>query len=854
MSDTAFDFLDFDIFDYDAAGADVLEETRVEAIVPDDALDTYLLRSHAYWQQIPVPPELSLAGTNILAGISDEVLLGMSPSLIVHIQRTEASGGLQVISPRTVTLGGIAARTAHTSRTTDMFLVGSAASRNLEWPTLHGSVPEHLFWREPIDAYPSEPAPRSKTVSSGILASRRLLHDPISKAFLTGRALVDLQRRSDVAGSADALSRVLATCWGIDPDTYEDMAEASLAPVGSLLRYAIRSDDVYPVINAPIQARKCITVGANTAGRHLYGESAAIDWRRLRVQAESIFYQCSRLEGYTLLDMVSHQLPGNPRAPPNRPGILQMRPLPGSVWSFDSATFRLDIDCDASAVVGVSVPQRVRDSVENFHLEARPVARAEQAGTSISFVPTMVKEHVSETGEAIIKGYKMVLANRTGFSARGRTAAAAVRGFVYDCLASCTTLHGIRSLWLARYMHATTAAMNLAHLLDARATRHVASRMSEVVDDIRTKLGAEAGRRGATLEDWWTDMSAQLPREFAGMSEGSASWAIAAAHFMLHPPTPNWASLVRAMAYASHETLARGHLSDVRLPAKIGSPERVFQAGAAVARQLGSSYGAYYTAMHDVAQVLSARLKRGGNAAGAQKMVIAGMMWDIRAKVASTVTLHLDDGTSTSGGIINGRLQQYHITTAPYPAYHRWHQMLNSSGIVSRDSKALFPHHTGGLVSQCFAGVARQLFPVPAGSHSRLFRYVINPSNLAADIERTLDLMITDISAVIKHYDAEGDQSRNVSNSSVPAKIPIAPLALDLSKFKPATGTLWDMLLELDNSDAAFVVDAISQMDHADAEEFESATYNSGADLLRSVMHKAEDTVAARAKGRDGVI
>jgi len=854
MDDPAFDFLDFDIFGGEAALISDHDETP--AVNPPDIepTETYLLRSHAYWQQIPIPPELSLAGTNILATIDDEILLGMSPSLIAHVQRVEASNGMQVISPRSVTLGGIAARTAHRARTTDMFIVGSAASRNLEWPTLYEPVPEHLFWREPIDSYPTEPSPRPKTVSSGILSSRRLLHDPISKAFLTGRALVDLQRRADVNGSADALSQLLARCWDIDADAYEDLAEASLAPVGPLLRYAIRSDDVYPTVNAPVQARKCMSVGANTAGRHLYGENSAIDWRRLRVLAESIFYQTSRLEGWTLAEMVSSQLPGNPRAAPDRPGILQMRPLPGSVWSFDSSSFRIEVDADVTQVPGVTVPQRVRDSVERFHSEARPVATAERDGASVSFVPTYDRKHVSESGEGIITGFRTLISSRTAFSAKGKTSSSAVRGFIYDCLAESTSLKGIRALWLARYMHETTEALNLTHHLDTRATRNVASRMSELVEDMRTKLGVEAGRRGATLEEWWDDMAAQLPGDLASLAEGSASWAIATAHLIMHPPTPRWAALVRAMAWASHSALARGHLSDVRLPATIGSPDRVFQAGSAVVRQLGASYGAYYSAMHDVASILAARQRRAGNKAGAEKMTLAGMMWDIRAKVAATVSLHLEDGTSSEAGRIPGKHGAYHLTTAPYPAYHRWYQLLNQSMLVSRVTKARFPHHSPAKISSCYLGVTQPLFNVPVGQNARVFRYATNPSRLTADIEKTLSQIRDDAESVIRFYEDEATSYAPEATAEVPSSTAIMPLNLDLSRFRPPEKGYWNVLTDLTNIEAEAVVDAVTRMDRAVAEEIESAEYESTHALLAAVFSHDEAEKTARNAARDAIM
>jgi len=848
--------------DYANLGVDLFDEDDIEfpqtldtpIDEPEEELAPYVLRSQNYWQQVPVPPDFSLAGTNVLAGLDDETLLTMSPTLLVHIQRSEASNGLQVVSPRMVTLGGIAARTGHKKRTPDMLLVGSAASRNLEWPVVRVPVAQHLFYGEPIDSYPSDPSSRPKTVSTGLVPSARLLSDPVTRAFLAGRALVDLQRRSDVGGSAEALASVLARCWSIDRESFEDMAEASLAPMGALLRYAIRADDVYPTINAPVQARKCISVAANATGRQLYGEHSGIDWRRLRVLAEAVFYQSSRLEGYTLADMALTAPPGNPRAPPDRSGILQMRPLPGSVWTFDPETFRLDIVADPAMVPGVRVPQRVRDAVASYHEVVRPIATAAMSGMEVSFSRTLQIHAKTEQPDAIVSGYRTILKSHSTFQARGRTPVAAVRNFVYQSLSESVKLSAIRALWLVKYMQDTIEALNLTHLLDDTTSRHVAARMSDLPTDLRARLGTEAGRRGSDLAEWWEAFSAQLPDSISKMSEGSASWSIGLAHLLLHPPTDKWVKLTRAMAHASHTVMARSHLMDVRLPALIGSADRSFQAGLAVARQLGESYGAYYAAMHDVACVLSARMKRGGNEIAAEKLHLAGLMWDIRAKVASTVSLHSRDNTSTLAGEFRTLHGVYHLTTAPYPAYHRWHRAVNKSTLVAKDMKVLFPHHSPARVSEVFMPVATPLFLAPANASCRLFRYAKNPGALAKDIELTLSQICSDVQAVMKHYDDELAEKMAIQDAPIETGIAIHSGRVDISRHMPAAGSYWDLIAQCEPLTASDLVDAVTKMDDAEASEIESAAYANLDELKRAVWGVAEVAAGKLADARDAVV
>jgi hypothetical protein len=839
-----------ELFDEEFSESDLDLAESIAEVEPED----FFIRAKSHWQQVPVPPDINLCGTNLLSALDDDTLLTMSPTLLVHIQRTEASNGLQVVSPRAVTLGGIAARTNHTKRTPDMLLVGSAASRNLDWPVVREPLPSHLTVGEPIDSYPSDPAIRPKTVSTGLVPSSRVLTDPVTRAFLTGRALVDLQRRPDVSGSADALSAVLARCWSLSEDAYADMAEASLAPVGPLLRYAIRADDSYPTVNAPIQARKCISVGANATGRQLYGEESAIDWRRLRVLAEAVFYQSSRLEGYTLAEMSGGLPPGNPRAPPNRAGILQMRPLPGSVWSFEATTFRLDITADPTMVPGVRVPARVRDAVTRYHETVRPIAVAVAAGMEISFSRTLEIHAKLETAEALMSGYRKVVQANSTQQARGKTAVAAVRSYIYDVLATSSSLSTIRAMWMATNMQATVKAHNLSHLLDVTTSRHVAARLSDMPVDLRMRLGVEAGKRGSDLLEWWEFFSAQLPQEIASMSEGSASWAIGLAHLLINPPTEKWVKLTLAMSHASHATLARSALSTVRLPAILGSEERSFQAGAAVAKQLGASYGAYYAARYDVACILAARMRRGGNEIASEKLLLAGLMWDIRSKVASTVSLHSSDATPEAAGVFTTKHGRYHITTAPYPAYQRWQRAVLASKLVPKDLKVNFPHHSHAIISTTFRDVNSPLFPAPAGSDSVLLRYARCPGRLAVDIEKTLSQICADTKEVMVQYDNEATMAAEAHESMPQESFELSKVAIDLNRYIPAANSYWALISDMEPLSAEDIVDTVTRMDSAVASDIESRTYRDEQEL-RAVVWGAEDIrQAAAARARDAIV
>jgi hypothetical protein len=323
---------------------------------------------------------------------------------------------------------------------------------------------------------------------------------------------------------------------------------------------------------------------------------------------------------------------------------------------------------------------------------------------------------------------------------------------------------------------------------------------------------------------------------------------------LLHPPTDKWQKLTTAMAIASHETLAKGHLSEVRLPAIVGSKERSYQAGLALCRQLGASYGAYYSSMHDVASILSARLRRGGAAAQAEKVELAGMMWDIRAKVASTVNLVQVGGTATCANEIKTHHGRYRITTAPYPAYSRFQRAVNSAACVPRDVKAAFPHHCKSKVGDAFSSVGRPLFAHGSETKIRLMRYTRDPAELSVDIERTIRLIRDDVSAIITAYDneARGELAHRAAGPT--AVMAVEPLQVNLDRYRPARGSYWDMLGEMEPDEAADLVDAVLKMDNADAAEIETAMYEDAEELKAKVWEAEGVAERVRAAAQDAVV
>jgi hypothetical protein len=247
-------------------------------------------------------------------------------------------------------------------------------------------------------------------------------------------------------------------------------------------------------------------------------------------------------------------------------------------------------------------------------------------------------------------------------------------------------------------------------------------------------------------------------------------------------------------------------------------------------------------------------MRRAGNKMGAAKLMMAGMMWDIRSKSAATVMLRVEDGTSTEAGIITGVHAQYHLTTSPYSAYNRWQSTLAAAGFVTREVKASYPHHSGGVVSRVFTGKTKPLFSIPVGKDSRIFRYAVCPERLGRDIEKTLREIREDVAAVILYYDKEPeDHEAALHKTSDKGKL-VQPLALEALQTRPAESSYWDVVARMDQLDAVDLVDEVCRMDNATQLEIESAEYESAEALKAAVWGLVSAGSLAKGAVRDAVV
>jgi len=811
---------DEDIYDFPDYYDD---EEEIPAICRSDWRKPYVYESRNFWMPIPIPKDQVGNSLTALRSMSDSDLLSVPVSMVCHILRTNASDDIQVISPRTTPLAMTAGRVSDTTRKIDTYIVGSRAVIDAEWPTVDGFVTSEDLPGEPLDANSEPLSNRPATHSRSLLAYNHEIADPVIKAYLKARSLCDLMRRPDVCGDSELLAENLTTAWQTDSDALTTMTSASLAPSGDLLRYAIGVDTVYPCLNAPLHVKQCISVGSFGHAREPYGEHAAIDWRRIRVLCEASFHLSTRSEGIPLTKLALTQPPGDPHAPVGRKGTLTFRPLPGSVWDTNPLTFALNPSKYIPQVTlrANRVGAYIAESLATVMDIARPMMVAAPVRGTITSVPTKRITSVSRTAEGIVTGYVTLLNVMHKGALRGKTAAATVRDIIYEDLTTSARPASVRALWTVETFVVLARQMSIPISRDFRLVHAVASSFSDAASDARQKLVVESERRGMTLDAWWEDICSVLPAEMLRLREGTGSWALAMAWLVLNPPTDKWRKLTPALKYESLADIARTAPHSMRLPAKIGSEERVFAAAKATAQSIARTYSAYYSAVRDACGLMMSSLAVHKGTWEYEALELSRAMWNIR--MATVSTMSVSHAVDDKRNILTTTSMRLVLKTSPYAAYTAWHTLLQNCRHVSSEAKAYFPQQVEGPVSTAFG---RYTKPLIAGVlRNRVFRYVDEPATLANDLEKTLREAMEDIMQVARGYESE-------------------TVLVQTAVLVPTVRTINMESAMMRNIDGYDIYDAISTLEYPDTEEYLKYFENlpdETQDILMRVPYKTVD-------------
>jgi hypothetical protein len=810
-----------------------------------------LEESNKHWMHMPVSAERAPRTGAPLGHMSDDEIMAAPAALVVHLMQTAANGGLQIIAPQQIPLVDTMTRTDERRHKRDMHIAGSVASGNTTWPCLVDNVPYSLFPSTPIDSGTEAVAVRRKTKTIPLAPTTDIVEDPVIRAFVSARGLIDLQGRSDVGGDARAVSDVIARAWRVSPESLASLADVSLAPTGSLLRYAARADQVMPRIYAPIHDLLCISTGTHATGRLVYGEHAALDWRRCRVMTEATFYLASRTEGYTLMDMRSAARPGDPRAPPNRPGVIQMRPRPGAVWSCDPGTFRLYPVRPREVDTLEELPDRIKQALLKYDEQARPIKIAATVGAAMSFSTTVVSQHEPMSAETVVRGYSMLMHGQATSLVRGVNAHRMVRSQMYSVLASADAGRAIQLVMIAD--HLTDSANELGVVVVPGFYRHLARAYVQISTAVRAAIGAEAVARGSTLDAWWADFQSSLPVAIRSSNENTVGWGTGAFWYLCNPPSDRWSKLMSALRATHMSAVSSGAISTDSLPVVRGSAARIIAASTARCAVISRVFGDRYHAMVYLADALADMASDVGKSSAARQYRLAALTWAVRSSAMRSLklieTAPEDGATMTIAG------RTYALQWSYARAADSLRRAIMSEKMCSKRVKDHFS--AGGPVSLHLSTCSVPLLVMSSERDSRLFRYVRDPVRLTNDMRIAAQQATADVAAVAARYTDElRSNEQSVPTFSAASTSAAMSDLMDMLRPKarvPGELTYWQVLDEAGDEQAA-IDDVVAALPAAESNAVSEGRYRDLAQLLETVEMYTESHARTAAAARDTVI
>lgn len=744
----ALEALEWDQYAGQESSTAIAEQLSYPAMVDDDQYTRALKEHDLHWCQIPLPPGVAPEDGDPFANLTDDELMNIPAALLVHTLQTVANGGLQIIAPQQIPLLATIVHTDEAVRTRDMQITGSIASRDTAWPVIEDPVPDAWFPDIPIGGGTGGPAVRTKTRTVKIAPWTEDMDDPVVRALVTARALVDIQRRPDVGGDSRGLAEIVASAWKLPVAAVEDLVDVSLAPQGPLGRVAADEYRIMPRVFAPPQYLLSISTGAQPTGRLVYDAHAMVNWRRARVAAEATFLFSAQLERLSLLRLALRQRPGDPGGSPRRYGVLQTRIAPGSIWSAAPETFRLPIQRSAERYAPVDLPPRVVEALARYDTVVTPVRLAVATGAQATLTASVVRAMPTTTAESIIAGYALLFRRSAVGLTRGKTAQAALRSHVYNALSTMYRPSIVRLVESCRYIASACADVQLSMTPDVY--RHFGRLFMNECSEVRMTVATEAERHGTTLDEWWDDFRSELPGHIQDIAEGTFAWAVGVVWMLINAYGRRWKNLVSALSHAEIRSVTELSMLHGTINPVLGSPARIVSAAKARCAVIAKMFNGRYAAMADVCDVISDLAVAARRGALALRFRIAGRAWALRAEHMRTLTLVVDvDGTRalfTESGV------PWRLSTSAYRAYGALRSAIQADTSIPVEWRNALPHHVSTTIAATLSvqGGFRQ--PDEHQYVSRVMKYYDRISSLGDDIARNLHEAREDIMHTVTKY------------------------------------------------------------------------------------------------------
>jgi hypothetical protein len=748
--------------------------------LPQDPANT-IARNVGDYAVIPLPPELAPRDPDFMATLSDEEIWDMPAHVAVHLMRTSAQGGVQIISPRQIPSSAAVQKTSRDARQTFLHVTASEASQTRTWPEPEWvkRPPASWFAHEPL-AKDGEPlATRKPAKAAPVAFGVGDIANPFRRALAKINANVDFQRREDVRGDPDALAVAYARLWGMPDDFFGSGPVVTMAHLTGLREHAIMPDHAFARSLAPIQERRVVAVSVTTSDSGAFGPDRAFDWTSARVTAEAKFQLSVANERLSLVDVsISPMYKVGSLGPGPRPsGILVYHPGKASVWCYSGDTFAIR----PSAPEAIRRSKLVAVASENFTVGAHVVTSREimRASTNaVHWVRTqasavdLASTDTMSTGMAAI--YRAVASARS----TARTAGAALRSWLYDAVMDAPRHASVKFQRAISTVRQAVDVVGYDLWPDPDLAKDLAKSLVQLDASIAMRMHAVAAVRNEDADAWFTSLSRMLRDRGAG--PGTHGWAWMAVMFALNPPDEKWEGMVAALRAAASVSMRAGTIP--LSGASYSSVEATYKLADVRAKTAVAHHKLLYSASYDgVAQasIFLARLAdRRRHRSMARALRANAYCWSFRSRVVRTLDVRITPVMEEYRGyscVVEedwmGGAVAYQTRLAPLKHYRAWKKGLDAMGSpLARNCQEEIPGLSISTAMQLTRPVVGRLTfddDVDLGrvAECDAFRYACAPERLGSETERFLEYAVTDARAAFTATSEEFRRAREVESS-----------------------------------------------------------------------------------------
>jgi hypothetical protein len=764
---------------------DVLFNMTSPDFIDDDAM-AYVLRSVTRYDVIPLPADLAPTEGWNLDHVSDDDIMAIPAHVLVHLMRTAAQNGTQVVSPRQIPTSAMLSKVSRDTTAPFVHVAGSDASRGYRWPVPPGCKPpdEDDLEGEPCMKLGDKLVSRTPAKAEAIVKFDDHVPNPIHKAWIKARAAVDFQNANTVDGDGDGLARAYEKLFGCEEGDLTRDPGLTVNTVQSLLHHAIVTDNSLARQLAPVQARRVISVAVGPSAAQAFGANRAFDWTAARVSAETKFRLTCAVEGHSLVDVstAGHAPVGELLFRPGSRGgnVLVYHPQLATSWTYGPSTFAIaprppDKSSGTNGGTGPGDPPNpwVTEVLLEGRRFASPVAGKLANRAAVSWVTTNVLAlkgaQTNRSADAFMPMATAVTRMVTGIRSVGKTPDRDVAREVYDALATCPAMTAVKMVAAIDTYIAVRHALGYSATAPPDDLDALAARLVSVDQHMHTHICSAAAMRNEDPDAWFTAMKRQAPRAWRDLKPGTRGWARLAVRLLVMPTNSRWSKLLSALRAKASENLRMTVSEATAVSAVLPelSTEMLTAKAKAVAEHLAAPFSARYDGRALGITLMARVLDKAGKKQAATMCRAAAAGWTLRQHF--TRSIHASVGTeplehargrmsraTTRCVPLGGKTLSVLASCNPARSYRAWYAKmcdLYGEGTVSCPDDV-----SGTAVSDCVALIRRaSVSPMELDEAFEIMRnvppalrYALLPTTLADDLDKTLKEVFEDVYAVVE--------------------------------------------------------------------------------------------------------